>query len=73
MGLGCLFWVPLSIGMGRRPALLIASAVVLCAMIWAAEARSLGSLVMATCFVGLGEGLSLSLVRSSARMFSGAD
>jgi len=62
MGLGCFLWVPLSIGIGRRPALLIASVVSLFAMIWAAESRSFGSLVMAMCFVGLGEGLSLSLV-----------
>ncbi|PZC93593.1 MFS general substrate transporter [Pyrenophora tritici-repentis] len=62
MGLGCLLWVPLSIGMGRRPTLLIANAVVILAMVWAGEAKSFQQLVAAVCFIGLGEGLSLSLV-----------
>lgn len=61
MGIGCFFWVPLSIGMGRRPALLIASLVALFATIWASEARSFASLVVALCVIGLSEGLSLSL------------
>jgi hypothetical protein len=68
MGLGCFLWVPLSIGMGRRPTILIATFVVLLALIWAGEARSFRQLVGAVCFLGLGEGLSLSLVcpRSAA-------
>ncbi|KAF2851425.1 MFS general substrate transporter [Plenodomus tracheiphilus IPT5] len=61
MGVGCFFWVPLSIGMGRRPTLMIATIVVIIAMIWASEARSFSSLVVATCFIGMGEGLGLSL------------
>lgn len=61
MGIGCFFWVPLSIGMGRRPTILIASVVALIAVIWASEARSFASLVVALCFIGLSEGLSLSL------------
>ena len=74
MGLGCLLWVPLSIGMGRRPTLLIATAVVILAMVWAGEAQSFQQLVAAVCFVGLGEGLSLSLVSTysstAARRFA---
>ncbi|KAL7776168.1 hypothetical protein CFE70_006581 [Pyrenophora teres f. teres 0-1] len=62
MGMGCLLWVPLSIGMGRRPTLLIATAVVILATLWAGEAKSFRQLVAAVCFIGLGEGLSLSLV-----------
>ncbi|KAL6711020.1 hypothetical protein ACN47E_006895 [Coniothyrium glycines] len=61
-GFGCFLWVPLSIGVGRRPTILIATIVVLLAMIWASLARSFASLVTAVCFIGLGEGLSLSLV-----------
>lgn len=48
--------------MGRRPTILIATAVVFLAVIWAAEATSFGQLVAAVCFMGLGEGLALSLV-----------
>jgi hypothetical protein len=64
MGLGCFLWVPLSIGLGRRPTILIATFVVLLAVLWAGEARSFGQLVGAVCFMGLGEGLALSLVRA---------
>jgi predicted MFS family arabinose efflux permease len=62
MGLGCFFWVPLSIGIGRRPTLLIATMVTLLALVWAAEASSFRQLVCAVCLLGLGEGLGLSLV-----------
>ncbi|KAH6852090.1 MFS general substrate transporter [Alternaria alternata] len=61
MGLGCFLWVPVSIGLGRRPTMLIATLVVLLAMLWAGEAGSFRSLVGAVCFLGLGEGLALSL------------
>lgn len=67
MGLGCFLWVPVSIGLGRRPTMLIATLVVLLAMLWAGEAGSFRSLVGAVCFLGLGEGLALSLVSSVSR------
>jgi hypothetical protein len=62
MGIGCFLWVPVSIGLGRRPTILIATLVVLLAMLWAGEAGTFRSLVGAVCFLGLGEGLALSLV-----------
>lgn len=62
MGIGCFLWVPLSIGLGRRPTILIATVLVFLAMIWAGHARSFLSLVGAVSILGLGEGLSLSLV-----------
>lgn len=62
MGVGCFVWVPLSIGMGRRPTLLIATIIELLALLWAGYATSFGQLIGAVCFLGLGEGLSLSLV-----------
>ncbi|KAI4653594.1 hypothetical protein J4E93_001360 [Alternaria ventricosa] len=61
MGIGCLLWVPVSIGLGRRPTILIATMVVLAAMVWAGQAQTFCSLVAAVCFLGLGEGLALSL------------
>jgi hypothetical protein len=64
MGLGCLLWVPLSIGLGRRPTLLIATIVELIAIVWAAESRNFCQLVGAVSFLGLVEGLGLSLVRA---------
>lgn len=63
MGIGCLVWVPLSIGLGRRPTILIATIILLLATLGAAEARSFAQLVVAVCFQGLSEGLGLSLVR----------
>lgn len=63
MGIGCYLWVPLSIGLGRRPTILIATVVEFLAIVWAAEARTFCQLVGAVSFLGLGEGLSLSLVR----------
>ncbi|KAI8931940.1 hypothetical protein NX059_010841 [Plenodomus lindquistii] len=61
MGVGCFFWVPLSIGLGRRPTILIATLVALFATVWASEARSFGAFVTAVCFLGMSEGLGLSL------------
>jgi len=66
MGIGCLMWVPVSIGLGRRPTILIASLVELGAIIWAGQAKSFCSLVAAVCFLGLAEGLALSLVSGVA-------
>jgi hypothetical protein len=66
MGIGCFLWVPVSIGLGRRPTILIATTVVLFAMIWAGQAKTFCSLVAAVCFLGFGEGLALSLVSSAA-------
>lgn len=62
MGIGCLVWVPLSIGLGRRPTILIATMVMLLATLGAGQARSFAQLVVAVCCLGLCEGLGLCLV-----------
>jgi MFS family permease len=71
MGLGCLVWVPLSIGLGRRPTILIATMVVLIATLGAAQAQSFAQLVIATCFLGLSEGLGLCLVSDTFQQLCG--
>lgn len=62
MGLGCFVWVPLSIGLGRRPTLLIATLLLLIATIGASQAKTYYQYVVASCFLGLGNALGLSLV-----------
>ncbi|KAJ8115240.1 hypothetical protein OPT61_g3067 [Boeremia exigua] len=61
MGFGALLWVPLSLGMGRRPVFLIAALMVLLATIGAGFAASFYQLLTCACFLGLGEGFSLTL------------
>jgi MFS family permease len=62
MGFGALLWVPLSLGMGRRPVFLIAALMMLLATIGAGYATNFYQLLTCFCFLGLGEGLSLTLV-----------
>ncbi|EMD93147.1 hypothetical protein COCC4DRAFT_206258 [Bipolaris maydis ATCC 48331] len=61
MGIGCFVWVPLSIGLGRRPTVLVATMIVLIATLGASQARTFAQLVVASCFIGLSEGLGLCL------------
>lgn len=67
MGIGCFVWVPLSIGLGRRPTVLIATMIVLIATLGASQARSFAQLVVASCFIGLSEGVGLCLVSDSSQ------
>ncbi|EUC41464.1 hypothetical protein COCMIDRAFT_106113 [Bipolaris oryzae ATCC 44560] len=61
MGIGCFVWVPLSIGVGRRPTVLIATLVMLIAILGASQAQTFAQLVVASCVIGLSESLGLSL------------
>ncbi|KAH7112088.1 major facilitator superfamily domain-containing protein [Dendryphion nanum] len=61
MGLGCFLWIPLSIGLGRRPVLLVATITLLLALLGAGRAQTFSQLLVAVCFLGLCEGLALSL------------
>ncbi|KAF3043911.1 hypothetical protein E8E11_001205 [Didymella keratinophila] len=61
MGFGALLWVPLSLGMGRRPVFLMAALMMLFATIGAGYAANFYQLLTFFCFLGLGEGLSLTL------------
>ncbi|KAH6644801.1 major facilitator superfamily domain-containing protein [Boeremia exigua] len=60
MGFGALLWVPLSLGMGRRPVFLIASLMMSLATIGAGHSANFSQLLTCLCFLGLGEGFSLT-------------
>ncbi|KAH7095543.1 major facilitator superfamily domain-containing protein [Paraphoma chrysanthemicola] len=60
MAIGAFLWVPLSIGVGRRPAFLLASLVMMLATIGAGYASTFHQLLACSCFHGLGEGFALS-------------
>ena len=62
MGFGALLWVPLSLGMGRRPAFLIVVLMMLLATIGAGYAKNFYQLLTCLCFTGLGEGFFLTSV-----------
>ncbi|KAF1922674.1 MFS general substrate transporter [Didymella exigua CBS 183.55] len=61
MGLGALLWVPLSLGMGRRLVFLIATLMMLLATIGAGYAANFNQLLTCVCFLGLGEGFSVTI------------
>lgn len=56
MGLGAFLWIPLSLAIGRRPVLLLASLVLLIATICAGFVQKFYLLLTALCFQGLGAG-----------------
>ncbi|KAJ4983459.1 major facilitator superfamily transporter [Stagonosporopsis vannaccii] len=60
MGFGALLWVPLSLGMGRRPIFLLAAFMMSFATIGAGHAANFHQLLTCLCFLGLGEGFSLT-------------
>jgi predicted MFS family arabinose efflux permease len=62
MGLGNFLFVPLSMAMGRRCALLLSNAILLASVIWAAKSESFESHLGARCLQGLTAGVSDCLV-----------
>jgi hypothetical protein len=70
MGLGAVFWIPLSIFMGRRPVLLASGVTSLVAICWAGFAGSFYSLLAALCLQAFAYGFVLSTVRSRASLGS---
>lgn len=62
MGFGAMLWVPLSLGVGRRLVFLIAALMMLLATIGAGYAANFYQLLTCLCFLGLGEGFSLTVV-----------
>jgi MFS family permease len=65
MAIGAFIWVPLTIGMGRRPVFLLASLTTLLATLGAGYAQNFSQLLACICFMGLGEGFALTAVRRS--------
>ncbi|PVI02405.1 MFS general substrate transporter [Periconia macrospinosa] len=61
MGVGCFVWVPLSLGLGRRPAFLIATTLNLAAMLGAAFSTTFDELLASVCIMGLCQGFGLSV------------
>jgi MFS family permease len=63
MAIGAFIWIPLTIGMGRRPILLLASLLTLLATLGAGFTQNFQQLLACTCFLGFGEGFALTAVR----------
>ncbi|KEF54611.1 uncharacterized protein A1O9_09053 [Exophiala aquamarina CBS 119918] len=61
LGVGNLFWVPLSLKIGKRPVLLWSTAIFLASSIWAAEAKDYASLLGARVVQGFGASSSEAL------------
>jgi len=61
LGLGNLFWVPLSLKIGKRPVLLMSTTIFLASSIWAAESATYASLVGARVVQGFGASSSEAL------------
>lgn len=61
LGLGNIFWVPLAVKIGKRPVLILCSAIFFASSIWSAEATSYGSLLAARIVQGFGASASEAL------------
>lgn len=64
MAVGSFLWIPLTIGMGRRPVFLIVSVTLIVACIGAGYSQSFQQLLGCICFLGLAEGFALTAVSS---------
>ncbi|KAH7139902.1 major facilitator superfamily transporter, partial [Dactylonectria estremocensis] len=60
LGLGALFWIPLSLVLGRRPVLLLSCLLSMVGALVAAVADRLMLLLAATCIIGFAAGFALS-------------
>lgn len=70
MGVSAFVWVPLTIGVGRRPAFLLSSLITLIATIGAGLVTTFDQLLVCTCFLGFGEGFALTAVRTPSSLLS---
>ncbi|OAA56302.1 MFS transporter [Niveomyces insectorum RCEF 264] len=61
LGVGNLFWIPLSLKFGKRPITIVCTALFLAASIWSAKAGSYGSLLAARIIQGFGASASEAL------------
>lgn len=61
LGIGNLFWIPLSIKIGKRPVLVLSTLIFFVSSIWAAVAQSWGSLLGARIIQGFGASSSEAL------------
>jgi MFS family permease len=63
MAVGAVLWIPLTIGMGRRPVFLLASFVLFFATLGAGYVQTFEQLLVCVCFFGIAEGCALTAVR----------
>lgn len=62
MGISFFFWIPLCVGFGRRPVLLLSSVMLAVATFWAGAAASFYQLLIAICCIGFAVGATISTV-----------
>jgi len=62
MGIGAVFWVPLSLALGRRPVSLISALLMFISTIGAGCSKTLPGFLFSLCALGLCEGFALTLV-----------
>lgn len=63
MGVGALVWIPLSIGLGRRPTFLIASVMLTGACLGAGYSQCFQTLLASIIFLGLSGGFAVQAVQ----------
>jgi MFS family permease len=63
MALGSFVWIPLTIGMGRRPVFLLASLLMLFATLGTGYAQNFPQVLACMCLLSLGEAFALTAVR----------
>jgi MFS family permease len=62
LGIGAFLWIPMSIGVGRRPAFLLCTVILLVATVWAGISGSFYAHLGARCLQGLATGCASSAV-----------
>jgi MFS family permease len=61
--IGAFIWIPLTIGMGRRPVFLLASLLILFATLGTGYSQNFSQLLACMCLMSLGEAFALTAVR----------
>ncbi|KAH7379084.1 major facilitator superfamily transporter [Cadophora sp. MPI-SDFR-AT-0126] len=61
MGIGALIWIPLSLAVGRRPVFLLCTVILFLSSLLASLITNFAQLLVASCFMGLVQGLSSSM------------
>lgn len=72
MGISFFIWIPLSVGFGRRPILLLSALVMTCATVGAGFAPSFHHLLASLICIGFSAGATLSTVRAPPHLHSHA-
>lgn len=70
-GIGALVWVPMSIGIGKRPVFLICTLLLMIATLWAALSKTIASHLGARCMQGFAGSIGPSVVNTSCALHEG--